>query len=190
MGVELDLLAIRLALTQIGKVPAGARLSLNASPATLCTPQLLDVLADTPGDRLAIEITEHAPVDDYSALRAALGGLRSRGAQLMVDDAGAGFSSFRHILDLRPDVIKLDLSLTRDIDSDPLRRALAASLLAFADEIGAMIVAEGIETFGELSALRALGVHHGQGFLIARPGTAPVPEWLVLPTTSEIIDVV
>ena len=188
LGVELDLLAIRSALTQIDKVPAGARLSLNASPATLCTPQFNDALADIPGDRFAIEITEHAPVEDYAALRAALGGLRSRGAQLMVDDAGAGFSSFRHILDLRPDVIKLDLSLTRDIDTDPLRRALAASLLAFADEIGATIVAEGIETFGELSALRALGVQHGQGFLLARPGTASVPQRLVLPVPGELVD--
>ena len=99
-----------------------------------------------------------------------------------------GFSSFRHILDLRPDVIKLDLSLTRDIDTDPLRRALAASLLAFADEIGATIVAEGIETFGELSALRALGVLHGQGFLLARPGTAPVPQRLALPVPGELVD--
>ncbi len=186
--MELDLLAIRSALTQIDKVPAGARLSLNTSPATLCTPQFLDAIAGVPGDRFAIEITEHAPVEDYAQLRAALGSLRSRGAQLMVDDAGAGFSSFRHILDLRPDVIKLDLSLTRDIDTDPLRRALAASLLAFADEIGATIVAEGIETFGELSALRVLGVQHGQGFLLARPGTAPVPERLALPVPGEVVD--
>ena len=90
LSVELDLLAIRSALTQIDKVPAGARLSLNASPATLCTPQFLDALAGVPGDRFAIEITEHAPVEDYAQLRAALGTLRGRGVQLMVDDAGAG----------------------------------------------------------------------------------------------------
>ncbi len=175
LGVELDLLAIRLALAQIDKVPAGTRLSLNASPATLCTPDLIDVLADTPGQRLAIEITEHAPVEDYTALRAMLSGLRSRGVQLMVDDAGAGFSSFRHILDLDPDVIKLDLSLTHEIDTDPLRRALAASLVTFAQEIGATIVAEGIETQAELEALRALGVTHGQGYLLSRPGPGPIP---------------
>ncbi len=186
LGVELDLLAIRLALGELSKVPAGARMSLNASPATLCTPQLLEILASVPGNRLAVEITEHAPVEDYAALRDALALLRSRGVQLMVDDAGAGFSSFRHILDLRPDVIKLDLSLTRDIDTDPLRRALAASLLAFADEIGATIVAEGIETVDELVALQALGVHHGQGFLLARPGTGAVPGRLALPAAATV----
>jgi EAL domain-containing protein (putative c-di-GMP-specific phosphodiesterase class I) len=79
------------------------------------------------------------------------------------------------VLGLRPDAIKLDLSLTRDIDADPMRRALAASLVAFAREIDAIIVAEGIETQAELEALRALGVTHGQGYHLARPGHGPVP---------------
>ena len=175
LGVELELLAIRRALTRLDELPPGVRLSVNVSPTTLCTSELRDALAEIAGDRLAIEITEHAAVDDYAALRVALTGLRSRGVQLMVDDAGAGFSSFKHILDLQPDVIKLDLSLTRDIDTDPLRRALAASVLAFAEEIGARIIAEGIETAGELAALRSLGVTHGQGYLLARPGPGPVP---------------
>ena len=105
----------------------------------------------------------------------------------MIDDAGAGFSSFKHILDLGPDVIKLDLSLTRDIDSDPLRRALAASLLAFADEIGATIVAEGIETQAELETLRTLGITHGQGYLLATPAPGPVPERVVLDEAVPVV---
>ena len=180
LGVELELLAIRSALAHLDELPAGARLSLNASPVALCTPDLLEALAAFPGERLAVEITEHAAVLDYPALRTALAGLRARGVQLMIDDAGAGFSSFKHILDLGPDVIKLDLSLTRDIDSDPLRRALTASLLAFADEIGATIVAEGIETQAELETLRALGITHGQGYLLATPGPGPVPARVAL----------
>ena len=187
--MELELLAIRSALAQIDNVPAGARLSLNASPATLCTPELVDVLASTPGERLAIEVTEHAPVEDYAALWAVLSSQRARGAQLMVDDAGARFSSFRHILDLNPDVIKVDLSLTRDIDTDPLRRALAASLLAFAHEIGATIVAEGIETQAELAALRALGVTHGQGYLLYRPGPGPVPAQVAVAGAPAVVGV-
>ena len=98
----------------------------------------------------------------------------------MIDDAGAGFSSLKHVLGLHPDAIKLDLALTRDIDTDPVRRALAASLVAFAREIGATIVAEGIETRGELETLRALGVTHGQGYYLARPGPGPVPERIAL----------
>jgi EAL domain-containing protein (putative c-di-GMP-specific phosphodiesterase class I) len=189
LGVELELLAIRSALAQIDNLPAGVRLSLNASPATLCTPELVDVLASTPGERLAIEVTEHAPVEDYAALRAVLSSQRARGAQLMVDDAGAGFSSFRHILDLNPDVIKVDLSLTRDIDTDPLRRTLAASLLAFAHEIGATIVAEGIETQAELAALRALGVTYGQGYLLYRPGPGPVPAQVAVAGAPAVVGV-
>jgi EAL domain-containing protein (putative c-di-GMP-specific phosphodiesterase class I) len=123
-------------------------------------------------------------------LEDALASLRSRGAQLMVDDAGAGFASFKHIVDLKPDVIKLDLSLTRDIDTDPLRRALAASVLAFADEVGASIVAEGIETYSELDALRALGVRYGQGYLLARPGRGPVPDRVSVAKPRALADAV
>jgi EAL domain-containing protein (putative c-di-GMP-specific phosphodiesterase class I) len=175
LGVELELAAIRAALAHLGALPAGVRLSLNVSPESLLAPELAELLAPVPGERLALELTEHAPVADYAALEAAVAGLRGRGVQLMIDDAGAGFSSLKHVLGLHPDVIKLDLSLTRDIDSDPVRRALAASLVAFGREIGAAIVAEGIETPGELEALRSLGVTHGQGFYLARPGPGPVP---------------
>jgi EAL domain-containing protein (putative c-di-GMP-specific phosphodiesterase class I) len=188
LGVELELLAIRRALEHLDGLPPGVRLSVNGSPTTLCTSELQDLLAAISGDRLAIEITEHAPVDDYTALRVALTRLRSRGVQLMVDDAGAGFASLKHIVDLQPDVIKLDVSLTRDIDTDPLRRALAASLLAFASEIGASIIAEGIETYGELEALRALGVRHGQGYLLARPGPGPVPHRVAVAGPRTLVD--
>ena len=175
LGLELELAAVRVALTQLDGLPAGVRLSLNVSPATLLAPALTDALAGAPGERLALELTEHAPVADYAALEEALAGPRSRGVQLMIDDAGAGFSSLRHVLGLHPDAIKLDLALTRDIDTDPVRRALAASLVAFAREIGATIVAEGIETREELETLRSLGVTHGQGYYLARPGPGPVP---------------
>lgn len=189
LDVELELLAIRRALEHLDGLPPGVRLSVNASPTTLCSSEFNDLLAAIPGERLAIEITEHASVEDYTALGAELTRLRSRGVQLMVDDAGAGFASLKHIVDLKPDVIKLDLSLTRDIDTDPLRRALAASLLMFADEIGASIVAEGIETYGELETLRALGVRHGQGYLLARPGPGPVPYQVAVAGPRKLVDV-
>lgn len=186
LTVELELTAIALALSHLTALPPGVRLSLNASPATICAPRLPDLLAPWPGSRLALEVTEHARVDDYEALAVALVKLRSRGVQLMVDDMGAGFSSFRHVLGLRPDVIKLDLSLTRDIDRDPVRRALAASLVAFNREIGSAIVAEGIETRAELQTLRELGVTHGQGYYLAEPGPGPIPVKVALPSTSAL----
>ncbi len=184
LGTELELAALRIAITHLDELPADVRLTVNVSPATLLAPSLATLLSTVPGERMAVELTEHAPVADYTALEAALAGPRSRGVQFMIDDAGAGFSSLRHVLGLHPDAIKLDLALTRDIDSDPVRRALAASLVAFAREIGATIVAEGIETRQELETLRSLGVTHGQGYYLARPGPGPVPEHVALAETD------
>ena len=174
LGVELELTAIRAALVALEHLPSDTYLSLNASPATVASDDLLAALAATPGDRLVIEVTEHAPVADYDALTAKLDPLRARGIRLAVDDAGAGFASLRHILRLAPDIIKLDITLTRDIDADPVKRALASSLVTFAREIDASITAEGVETEGELGALRALGIDSAQGYYLARPGPLPL----------------
>lgn len=95
--------------------------------------------------------------------------MRQRGLKLAVDDAGAGFASFRHILKLKPDVIKLDTSLIRQIDTDTGCRALAAALIRFAEETGSKVVAEGVETEAELQALRELKVTKAQGYLLGRP---------------------
>ena len=123
--------------------------------------------------RIALELTEHARVDDYEGLSRVLTPLRDQGMQLAVDDAGAGFASLRHILQLQPDIIKLDMTLTRHVDADGARRALAAALITFAGEIGASIVAEGIESEREIDALVGLGVQYGQGYHLARPGPLP-----------------
>jgi EAL domain-containing protein (putative c-di-GMP-specific phosphodiesterase class I) len=122
-----------------------------------------------PPERLVIEITEHAIVHDYRAIGNALAPIRKAGAQLAVDDAGAGYASFRHILHLHPEIIKLDMSLTRDVDTDTRRQALAAALTEFARRVGSRIVAEGVETAGELDMLRSIGPMFGQGYLFAKP---------------------
>ncbi|MHB1837618.1 MAG: EAL domain-containing protein, partial [Solirubrobacteraceae bacterium] len=100
----------------------------------------------------------------------AISAVRSTGARLAVDDTGAGVSSLAHILKLAPDLIKLDRALTTGVDRDPVRRALASSLVSFADETGPLIVAEGIETAAELAMLRSLGIRYGQGFYLRPPG--------------------
>ena len=112
-------------------------------------------------------------------LEYALRPLRARGMRLSVDDAGAGHSSFRHILRLHPDYIKLDISLTRDIDTDRNRRALAAALIGFAHETGAELIAEGVETESELATLRELGVHKAQGYLLGRPAPFEAAQQMV-----------
>jgi EAL domain-containing protein (putative c-di-GMP-specific phosphodiesterase class I) len=174
LGIQLELAAIQAALVELEHLSSATYLSLNASPATVASDDLVEVLAATPGERLVIEVTEHAPVADYDTLNAKLEVLRARGVRLAVDDAGAGFASLRHILRLAPDIIKLDITLTRGIDADPVKRALASSLVTFAPEIGASITAEGVETVEELGALRELGVDSAQGYYLARPGPLPV----------------
>jgi EAL domain-containing protein (putative c-di-GMP-specific phosphodiesterase class I) len=124
--------------------------------------------------RTVVEVTEHAAIENYRSFQDAVDGLRKDGVRLAVDDAGAGYASFRHILQLSPDIIKLDLTLTRDIDHDRARRAMASALIAFAKETDAEIVAEGIETEAELETLIGLGTRYGQGYHLGRPGPAPI----------------
>ncbi len=168
LGVELELAAIRAALLRLDEFPADVAIALNVSPTTALDPRFCELLVDV-AERVVIEITEHAQVDDYDALRVALAPLRERGAQLAIDDVGAGFANLRHILRLAPDIVKLDLSLTQEIARDPAREALASSLVGFAGGVGASIVAEGISSDEDLALLRTLGVDYGQGFHLARP---------------------
>lgn len=113
--------------------------------------------------------TEHTLVDDYPDLLAALHAVRQRGTRLAIDDTGSGYSSLSHILKLAPDFIKLDRDLVSGIDVDPVRRALAASVVTFAADTGAQIIAEGVETEDELEVLRRIGVRYAQGYHLGHP---------------------
>lgn len=168
LGVELDLAAIRAALRTFGHVPAPHYMSINASPATVIDGALLAIVQGHDPARLVIEVTEHSKVNDYAVLGKALDALRPY-ARIAIDDVGAGYAGLRHIVDLRPDILKLDMSLTRDIAGDPARRALAHALVHFAAETGCTIVAEGIETEAERATLAALRVPLAQGYLFNRP---------------------
>jgi EAL domain-containing protein (putative c-di-GMP-specific phosphodiesterase class I)/CheY-like chemotaxis protein len=172
MLCELELAAVRSALGHMPDLAPDLWMSVNVSPETATSEGFLDTVGHD-AERLVIEITEHAPVDDYDGLNDSLKGFRDQGGKLAVDDAGAGFSSLRHILRLAPDFIKLDGALTRGIDTDQTRRALGAALISFASEIGVPIIAEGVETPEEVEALRALKVTCGQGFYLARPEPLP-----------------
>ncbi|MGZ4146869.1 MAG: EAL domain-containing protein [Actinomycetota bacterium] len=174
LGLDLEVAAIRMALEALDALPSDAYLSLNLSHRAAVSPRLLDAFDGAPLRRIVVEITEHEPVDDYDELATALERLRGRGARIAIDDAGAGFASLRHTLRLDPDVIKLDISLTRHIDADRGKRALAKALISFAEEMRTDIVAEGIETEDELETLLGLGARLGQGFYLARP--APLPQ--------------
>jgi EAL domain-containing protein (putative c-di-GMP-specific phosphodiesterase class I) len=168
LGVELELAAIESAMAEIDGLPEGVRLAINVSPLTALSPHFFNVLAPR-AHRVIIEVTEHERVEDYDALNEALAPLRALGASIAIDDVGAGFASLTHILKLAPDIVKLDLSLTRGIAADPARDALASSLVDFASGIDATIGAEGIETQSELDRLRVLKVRYGQGFHLGVP---------------------
>ncbi|HEX2764983.1 MAG TPA: EAL domain-containing protein [Allosphingosinicella sp.] len=168
LGVQLELAAVRAALRGLPYIPADVRLGVNVSPKTILSAELARLVESVPSGRLVLEITEHAVVRDYVDLKRALGPLR-RHCAVAIDDAGAGYSGLRHIVDIAPDLIKLDMSLTRGIDGDPARAALATALVAFGREIGSRIVAEGVETGAELATLERLGVGSGQGYFLQKP---------------------
>lgn len=168
-GTALELAAIRKGLSALASLPADIYIAVNISPETILSGDLPDALKGVPAEQIVLEITEHAHIEDYERLLRALHPLRVRGVRLAVDDAGAGYSGLQHILQIHPDFIKLDMALTRNINFDPARKALAAALVAFARDTGSRIIAEGVETESELNALRSIGIQKAQGYFLGRP---------------------
>lgn len=174
LGIELELAAIARAVHALSSLPPGPYLAVNASPATLASPRFAALLEDVPLDRLVVEITEHAAVDDYAVLTDTTRALCRRGLRIAIDDVGAGYASLRHVLLAHPQVAKLDMSLTHGVDHDLAKQALVGGVVAFAERTGITLVAEGVETQAQAEALRALGVTHGQGYYFSRPGMLQV----------------
>ena len=173
-GPALETVALCGALDVLDQLPPGLALTVNLSPAALLRPDVTELLLDAAPGRLLVEITEHEAVADYDALVRALGGLRAAGIRVGIDDFGAGHSSLRHVLELAPDVVKLDISLTSGLDGDPAKCALVDAMVGFCERIGALVIAEGIEEAGELATLVELGVGFGQGWYLARPASPEV----------------
>lgn len=169
LQAALEISAIRKALDALTRLSDDTYVSVNASPDTVASGELFAVLCAHAPHRVVLELTEHAEVRCYDTLMKALDALRAHGVRLAIDDAGAGYSGLQHIVRLRPDIIKLDISLTSRIDTDIVRRALGTALVGFARSTGAAIVAEGVETEEELAALIALEVPLAQGYLLERP---------------------
>ena len=169
MGHELGCAAIKCALTQLDSIPCDAYLSVNATPSLLSSEEFVKILDGFPLNRIVLEVTEHEPISDYKRLKTLLNRLRSEGLRIAVDDAGAGYSSFWHVLQLKPDIIKLDTRLIAGIDKDSMKEALVAAVMDFADSTGALVVGEGIESAEELDALCKLGVHMAQGYFVGQP---------------------
>jgi EAL domain-containing protein (putative c-di-GMP-specific phosphodiesterase class I) len=172
LGVALEAVTLRAAFSAAKDLPTAAWLSVNASPQMLLAVVPLVAALEGLELDLVVEVTEHVAVDDYGRLREAIALLGPR-VDLSIDDAGSGYASLRHILELAPRFVKLDTSLVGAIDTDPARQAIVAGLVHFATTTGCELIAEGIETESQLETLRCLGIRLGQGYLLGRPQPLP-----------------
>ncbi|MEX1173119.1 MAG: EAL domain-containing protein [Chloroflexota bacterium] len=168
LGIDLEVACLESAITASAGLPPGTFLSLNVSPEIVLEHERLAELLRAPAHPVVLELTEHAPVGDYDALRASLRTFAPV-VRVAIDDAGAGYASFRHIVELQPDFVKLDIGLVRSLDQDAPRRALIGGIDFFALKSGCQLIAEGIETQAERASLQDLSVELGQGYLLGRP---------------------
>ncbi|GIW13580.1 MAG: hypothetical protein KatS3mg062_1019 [Tepidiforma sp.] len=157
-------------------------LFLNCTPAALISGQLSPASFqafvrkhNVQPERVVLEITEEQAIEDFNQMRRIVGAFRDRGFLFAIDDAGAGASSLQSIVELRPDFIKLDRWLARDIEFDRGRRSMVEAICTFARQVGARVVAEGIETREQLTAFIELGADYGQGYYLGRPEALPTP---------------
>lgn len=181
LSLELERLLVSEAWDVVDRIGAGQFLAINLTP-----PALLEFARranqrdELPLGQLVVEVTEHAAVDSYTELREQVEPVRARGLRLAVDDAGAGYASLRHVLELRPDFVKLDRSLCDGVADDHARRVAVRGLLLLARDLGATVIAEGIEQPRDLTTIRELGIDAAQGYLLAKPTTdrAEVARWV------------
>jgi EAL domain-containing protein (putative c-di-GMP-specific phosphodiesterase class I) len=172
LGLELEELVVVRAWPILEQLPPGRFLALNLTPpAVLALARRAHHRPDVDLSSIVIEVTEHRAIDTYGEIRRALEKLRRRGLRLAVDDAGAGYASLRHVLELRPDLLKVDRSLIHGLAGDAARQAAVSSFVSLARYLDAEVVAEGVETEEDLDAARRLGVDAAQGYLLGRPST-------------------
>jgi PAS domain S-box-containing protein len=167
LGIPLELLAVRAALSALPSLPADAVLCVNVSPETVATPGFREALGED-AHRVVAEITEHRRLDDASFQRK-LAPLRAAGGRVAIDDFGAGHASLSQVLAVAPDWIKLDMSLTQQLDESPVARALAAAVVSFAAEVNVDVIAEGVEDADQVAMLGALGIRYAQGYHFGYP---------------------
>jgi PAS domain S-box-containing protein len=168
LGPELELATLEAAVEAGRRLAPGLWLDLNVSPRLLADPERLRPILWSAERPLVLEVTEHEVIEDYDVVREAIREL-GRDIRLAVDDAGAGVANFGHIIDLRPDFVKLDISLVRRVNANLGRQAMVVGMRHFARTAGCRLIAEGVETAEEARTLTALGVEFGQGYLFGHP---------------------
>jgi EAL domain-containing protein (putative c-di-GMP-specific phosphodiesterase class I) len=185
LGAELEALAIRRALQSLPDLPPNTFLTVNVSPHLLGSAPVTAAFAEPATlRRVVVELTEHAPAPDLGALREQTEALRARGALIAIDDAGSGYAGLQQLAEIRPQLVKLDRALVAGADTDPVKAALAEMVGSFTSRIDAWLLAEGIETVGELAVFARLGVPLAQGWLFGRPAAG------FAPLTPEVVDLI
>ncbi|NUS36708.1 MAG: EAL domain-containing protein [Pseudarthrobacter sp.] len=175
LGANLEFSALGSAAAAARDLPESLYISLNISPTSCLDPRLPELFdhIDLPINRVVLELTEDIPEEEYLQFILAINPLRERGLRIAIDDTHSGAGALSRMLHLRPDFLKVGRNVIGGVDNDGLQHALAACLVDFTDQIGITLVAEGIETVGELKVLTELGVSAGQGYLLGRPSVRP-----------------
>lgn len=174
LALELERLVVVQAWKVLARLGPEQFLALNLSPGALVElAHRANLREDIALDKIVVEVTEHAVVECYEDLHRELKPLRERGLRIAVDDAGAGYASLRHVLELRPDFIKVDRSLIHGIADDHARRVAVGAFVTLAADLGAQVIAEGVERPVDLETVREMGLQAVQGYLLARPTTDP-----------------
>lgn len=178
----LERISRELSIKNVGHIQPHHKLFLNVNPTVINDPEfskgvtrhILKQYGLTP-QQIVFEITERTSIQNFNSFRKTVDHYRNQGYLIAVDDAGAGYSSLQSIAEIRPDFIKLDMSITRNIDKDSVKKALLETFVTFTKKINCELITEGIETASELSIITKLGVHYGQGYFISKPAF-PKPE--------------
>lgn len=171
LGVELEVRAMQAAIAHLEQIPLDVYMSINLSAKTLISPVFMRAARAADLRRIVFELTEHTVVCDYDYLCEIVWELRGMGAQLAIDDVGAGYSGLNHILQLKPQILKLDLQIIENIHCDTMKQAMVTGMVNFAKCTGMEIIAEGIEVPSQVKTLRDLGVYTGQGYYFSKPTT-------------------
>ena len=169
-----------LAASAMSRAAPDAALFINLHPLDLADEELFDAMAPLTqmAQRVILEVTERAAIEEVDDVEHRVSQLRERGFRIAVDDLGAGYAGLSSFALLEPEIVKLDVSLLRDIDQSPVKQKLVASMTALCKDLGFLVVAEGIETPAERDCVVALGCDLLQGFLFARPGRPfPTASW-------------
>jgi EAL domain-containing protein (putative c-di-GMP-specific phosphodiesterase class I) len=166
-----------------------ALLFVNVHASDLADPDLHDGEAPLSAiaNRVVLEITERTSLERIVDVRPRVHSLRKLGFRIAIDDLGAGYAGLGHLALLEPHVVKLDMSLIRDVDSQPTKRSVVRSIIARCDDLGLSVICEGIETVGERDTLVDLGCDLLQGYLVRPPGPVIPTAALVIPTRDSVM---